>query len=409
LFPQSYTTPNPLPSTLPPPSPSANMSLKDSTTQLHSLPEESETGSMASGASKSKDTVNSGPEGSGVMNATLTDIQEAIEQLGRNDRDGEATSFSFTSTRDGETDRETDRETDIETDREGDDWHKGARHNLAEKARREVERREREAQESFTRLSQPPIQVEVSDESDDDDEYSHQPPSSHISEEEGDDEHEESAPSHLNGLLQATSTTEADEHEVTVPSKQASLLANPYDAEAQTATAKQLNFPAEAIVLPPSMSQDKPLLTPLTPTSPIVLPSPSDYKTSVDSLLAKTSTEPPAPILSTAISNTTSIAPSTVTTIAAEPLVETASSPAISLPSPPPSTAGPVQTAKSFPVTTTPPKTDMSHPSEWSVEEVVEWAKGKGFDQSVCDKFIGWFLFSLGVIFQLTFLVRTRN
>lgn len=28
-------------------------------------------------------------------------------------------------------------------------------------------------------------------------------------------------------------------------------------------------------------------------------------------------------------------------------------------------------------------------PSEWSVDDVVEWAKSKGFDDSVCDKFIG--------------------
>ncbi|KAJ7490150.1 hypothetical protein B0H11DRAFT_1651812, partial [Mycena galericulata] len=28
------------------------------------------------------------------------------------------------------------------------------------------------------------------------------------------------------------------------------------------------------------------------------------------------------------------------------------------------------------------------HPSEWTLEEVVEWIKSKGFDQDVCDKFI---------------------
>jgi hypothetical protein len=34
-------------------------------------------------------------------------------------------------------------------------------------------------------------------------------------------------------------------------------------------------------------------------------------------------------------------------------------------------------------------KKAMTHPSEWSVEEVVEWLKSKGFDESVCDKFVG--------------------
>ncbi|KAI0313113.1 sterile alpha motif/pointed domain-containing protein, partial [Amylostereum chailletii] len=28
------------------------------------------------------------------------------------------------------------------------------------------------------------------------------------------------------------------------------------------------------------------------------------------------------------------------------------------------------------------------HPSDWSVEEVVDWLKSKGFDDGVCDKFI---------------------
>ncbi|KAJ7482365.1 hypothetical protein B0H11DRAFT_1630050, partial [Mycena galericulata] len=28
------------------------------------------------------------------------------------------------------------------------------------------------------------------------------------------------------------------------------------------------------------------------------------------------------------------------------------------------------------------------HPSEWTLEEVVEWIKSQGFDQDVCDKFI---------------------
>jgi hypothetical protein len=31
-------------------------------------------------------------------------------------------------------------------------------------------------------------------------------------------------------------------------------------------------------------------------------------------------------------------------------------------------------------------------PTEWSVEEVVDWLKSKGFDQDVCDKFIGEYI-----------------
>jgi predicted metal-dependent phosphotriesterase family hydrolase len=34
-------------------------------------------------------------------------------------------------------------------------------------------------------------------------------------------------------------------------------------------------------------------------------------------------------------------------------------------------------------------KKKETHPSEWTLEEVIEWLKSKGFDQDVCDKFIG--------------------
>lgn len=36
-------------------------------------------------------------------------------------------------------------------------------------------------------------------------------------------------------------------------------------------------------------------------------------------------------------------------------------------------------------------KKEKAHPSEWSVDDVVEWLKGKGFDQDVCNKFTGAF------------------
>jgi hypothetical protein len=32
-------------------------------------------------------------------------------------------------------------------------------------------------------------------------------------------------------------------------------------------------------------------------------------------------------------------------------------------------------------------------PSEWNVDQVVEWAKGKGFDDGICNKFIGKFAY----------------
>jgi hypothetical protein len=34
-------------------------------------------------------------------------------------------------------------------------------------------------------------------------------------------------------------------------------------------------------------------------------------------------------------------------------------------------------------------KKDKADPGEWSVDDVADWLKGKGFDQEVQDKFIG--------------------
>ncbi len=78
------------------------------------------------------------PADAEVMRATMTDVQQAIEQLGRshNDRDG-ARSFSFASSHGDYTDREGT-ETENDTDADEEDplaWHRGARERFAERAK----------------------------------------------------------------------------------------------------------------------------------------------------------------------------------------------------------------------------------------------------------------------------------
>ena len=122
------------------------------------------------------------------MKATMTDVQKAIEQLGRShgtspvSGDYDARSFSFASTKTGGEDLTEDTDFDMETDGDRDDgeWvgdgdHKDARMKLAEKARKVVEkqrRKEEEEERAIKRSIAPPIEVELSDESDgeDDDE-----------------------------------------------------------------------------------------------------------------------------------------------------------------------------------------------------------------------------------------------
>ena len=297
------------------------------------------------------------------MKATLTDVQEAIEQLGRKDNDGGG-SFSFASTRDGDTtDRElTDRETDVEQDANGDNgWHKGARHNLAEKARAaQAEAAEVETAAGATssvggdadtlppavqtpttstmRSTQPPIEVELSDESEDEEEdvgdainnHTQFPRRHHadITEEEEDSARRPSIP---------TSPLPLPSASVEVPSE----LDKPLGTARQATFTQTETSPGS----PPSSNHRFPSTPPITP-SVASIPQP---KVEFPSTIPRTTSEPE--LKATMI-----------------------------LPSPPSSSNGTAKEGPNFANT---------HPSDWSVDDVVEWAKSKGFDQSVYDKFIG--------------------
>src|SRR6266576_519033 len=128
--------------------------------------------------------IGSGSDGE-VMKATLTDVQQAIEQLGRPDHEvaedsDRERSFSFASSRDGaETETDTDYENsdadgDIASSAGGESYHVGARRKLAETARRALEEADKlsaitNSMPSGRRMMAPPIDVEMSDESDDED------------------------------------------------------------------------------------------------------------------------------------------------------------------------------------------------------------------------------------------------
>ena len=95
LFPQSYTTsdPNIFNNSTPQPAPQTNgngVPEDNGPTTLQTLKEDSEANDEASEAVKKG-------EHNGVMQATMTDVQEAIEQLGRNDRDGTVASLTLPS------------------------------------------------------------------------------------------------------------------------------------------------------------------------------------------------------------------------------------------------------------------------------------------------------------------------
>jgi len=110
-----------------------------------------------------------------VMKATIANVQKAIEQLGRGGMtgdDGDGTrSFSFASTRDGhgmKTDMNFDfRDVEAPLELNGEDWQKNAWLKLVDEARMALESAQKlEEMTSEKELQKPPIDIELSDESD---------------------------------------------------------------------------------------------------------------------------------------------------------------------------------------------------------------------------------------------------
>jgi hypothetical protein len=151
LFPEAYTTREPPALTHGGP--------------LHALAEEPDASDGEDDkAPPAKDSPNGLTAGvDNAMAATLTDVQAAIEQLAVRGVDGASRSFSFASTRTG-----GESESEPDADDEDGGWHRNARNArtaLAAAAAREVDSRDSWA-------PPPPIALEMSDESEpDDDEH----------------------------------------------------------------------------------------------------------------------------------------------------------------------------------------------------------------------------------------------
>ena len=346
-------------------------------------------------------------QGSGdeVMKATMTDVQRAIEQLGRGGADGEG-SFTFASSHGGDT--ETD-ETDFEmsdTERANDvngaqDWHKGARTKLAERARRAVE--EAEKLEAMTTgigspsgtgrvVSAPPIQAELSDESEDEGDPSDRMDltsrSSKFQREipyilEEDEEFENDKGGYAQDLSMDAATTithlSSDTGDFSIP------LPEQDESEAQTAT--KASFPV--FQSPPPSNWPPPDTTLLDEKIPSPakssLPSPISPNTAASKQFAITPIAFSAPdkqkrsSIPTAREVPLSGLPSPAATDPTGASLSKHNSLMSSFSSNAP-VYQPVVEDK---------EAGKKDPSQWTVEEVVEWLKSKGFDQTICDKFIG--------------------
>ncbi|KAI0832877.1 hypothetical protein BC628DRAFT_1348696 [Trametes gibbosa] len=408
LFPQSYTSPNP---------PSSSITFPDSTPSSPD-PASSKDGANMSGlqtlqevpgTTQAQDDVRDSPteserqrkpsNGDVMMRATMTDVQKAIEQLGRNDRDG-ARSFSFASSHGDYSERsetETEDDHDADTEDDGMGWHKDARAKLAERAQRENEQRQAREAEEQPRTMIPPIDVEVSDESDAEDDEAPRSPRRHhqyprIAEV---DEEEDEAKDTVPATPQAPASAISDES--IIPS---SKYVVPDETDLPTATASTFPESTPSPIVPMASSPIA-VTAPEPEPEPVLVPAPVVAQQAATPSSPAAQHEEPAPVVAPIITTT----PSTMK--AAEQLPFSATS---ALPSPtasstgsyvPSSAAGiqqtltPATTVGSFQTSTSTPHGTMNgakksgtHPSEWTVEEVVDWLKSKGFDQGVCDRFI---------------------
>ncbi|KAG6818836.1 hypothetical protein H0H93_001192 [Arthromyces matolae] len=327
---------------------------------------------------KHERTMSSGHE---VMKATMTDVQKAIEQLGRSHAAGdESRSFSFASFTGDNTEGETDTDYDMSDidasspNSAGESWHKGARTKLAEKARRAVEEAEKlEALMNSApgRTTAPPIDVELSDESDGEEEYtSHSGiftrAHPHIPEEEEEEEEKSTAKdseSMMTGTTGTHSKVPSDQHE---------------DVEPRTAKAAQSSFPVSVFQPPPPSSP-----APQSQTQQESKRSSGYNEGYRESFIELPSSMPSTPGEQSR-HNSVASAPSLTTSASAF--------------SHPPHTSSTLvedhhENGVGNGLKDVKEKEgaervkEKKHPTEWDVAEVVEWLKGRGFDQDVCEKF----------------------
>jgi hypothetical protein len=321
------------------------------------------------------------------MRATLTDVQQAIEQLGHKDDFDGSQSFTFSSSHDS-TDQETDHDTDA--DANGQDWHRGARQKLAEKAKKAVEEQAaRDAAEGRVpmRSTAPPINVELSDDSGDEGDGPSGGPSSngrrhhpHILEEEEDIV----APrGHVN-LHPAYSPSIQPSERFIVPSpvstapRPESEINEDAATEAGVATATQPSFPQNELARTPESLLPSPVWSSAVRgiSNGISGNDPANHSSSVRLAF-------PSKSQTLSLQEGAGVLPSPVASLNGHQHGHSISSITSS-----------TRVAASSPLSasrnadhSTDRKPRNVHPVEWTVEEVVDWLRSKGFDEMVCDKF----------------------
>jgi hypothetical protein len=322
-----------------------------------------------------------------VMRATLTDVQQAIEQLGHKDDLDGSRSFTFSSSRDESTDRDTDHDTDADVD--GDDWHKSARQKLAEKAKKVVE--ERAARDAIggrvttSRPTAPPIDVELSDDSGDegDGPFGESSPNAHgrkhphISEEEEVDI--TAPPRQVDQKFSYSPSIQPSERYI-VPSPVLPMPrpeSGPIE-EVAVATATQSSFPQNDRVRTPENQSSLP-----SPVSPGLRGISNGVPADAANLPSSAPLVFPSKNQTLSLQEAAGVLPSPAASFNGHRHGYSISSMTSSAHN---ATSSPLFPPRSADFSPNKKPRDV-HPSEWNVEDVVNWLRAKGFDDVVCDMF----------------------
>jgi hypothetical protein len=328
---------------------------------------------------------------------------KSIEQLQRDvggDDDG-ARSFS---TIDGATTKNSDTDFDLSdfdgegiNEDDGEDWRMGARRKLAAKVKRAVKEAEKFVRDIKIgrRAIAPPIEVDFSEES-----------------EEDDTDLTSSSNFHHKNVGTDGEATEGTRYS-TIDTLSISDVFVPPNDETDILTATKASFsisqsPAPTEPLPEDPEEEPPVekdvypspISPFTMTLPNIQPLLKRSRSPVREI----SIELPSPAsvghISSKHNSMASSSPAPGTLVNVEVQEQQPNSTSVF--------AGPA----SIPVSTTAQGCNETPTIEWSVKETVDWLKSKGFDQDVCDKFVGeYIIFSAKTIinFNLFLTNRTRN
>lgn len=333
-----------------------------------------------------------------VLHATMTDIQEAIEQLGvrPDSAGGGSRSFSFASTKD---DTVTDDDYDgVDETEFATGWSKDARSRLAANAAKQ-QTAINNAREAA--LHQPPIEVELSDESEDDGEQ-------HLSLSTLGASSAYDAARSIPDLIQATADAQAAVNAAKAE-EDAPMTARPHanghghvrhESEATIAHKPSFNN-AQPQAIPRIQKTSQSTINTITSLpfahessreqlAAVVPVPPSDKYEALPVAQAGDPTPPASVTAAQAVPlPSSSLMSSPVVTSSNEAVVRAPSPAAPAAPIAEPAAA--IATASS-PVPTSPASESgksANPPSEWTIEEVVAWLRSKKFDEGVCAKFTG--------------------